>query len=461
MNKDDLNPDFDESNNYFDEEIDETEREAIELLKSQHEQIKNLKGLLENKDNMINVYKEKTNALAEKLKYFQDNFESAEKMKNQFNSLLEEKEHLRSALYQKEKLTEELQNEFNDINNKFKILNDQILHQEDSNSKVSQLVELVKQYSKELTEITHKNKLYESELNNLNKQMSDIMKENQSLNIDKKNFDMEFNDFCISTNKNINLLCQWIDNYLGVYYDKKIEIPDIPILSNFNNKISFDILRQKIYSIRNKIYEQQLNSETAIQKYKQEQIDLLTKIEKLNKEISFIKNQNLEMKEGMTKFNISYEQLNDKLNQKQVDFCSKNKDIISYIYKLNNRILKLKQNNPKYKSLKENIDIETSKNTFEDNVNSLLENIIECENKIEYLKASQNNLVSKDELNTVKQFYQSRIETLENELQKHFDTIQLYKDDNCKLVSQLQNLEREKNAILQDNIALINERQCY
>ena len=38
--------------------------------------------------------------------------------------------------------------------------------------------------------------------------MSDIMKENQSLNIDKKNFDMEFNDFCINTNKNINLLCQ-------------------------------------------------------------------------------------------------------------------------------------------------------------------------------------------------------------------------------------------------------------
>ena len=191
-----------------------------------------------------------------------------------------------------------------------------------------------------------------------------------------------------------------------------------------------------------KLVKQQLNSETAIQKYKQEQIDLLTKIEKLNKEISFIKNQNLEMKEGMTKFNISYEQLNDKLNQKQVDFCSKNKDIISYIYKLNNRILRLKQNNPKYKSLKENIDIETSKNTFEYNVNSLLEYIIECENKIEYLKASQNNLVSKDELNTVKQFYQSRIETLENELQKHFDTIQLYKDDNCKLVSQLQNLKR-------------------
>ena len=461
MNKDDLNPDFDESNNYFDEEIDETEREAIELLKSQHEQIKNLKGLLENKDNMINVYKEKITALAEKLKYFQDNFESAEKMKNQFNKLIEEKEHLRSALYQKEKLTEELQNEFNEINNKFKLLNEQILNQEDSNSKVSQLVELVKQYSKELTELTQKNKLYENELNNLNMQMSEIMKENQTLNSSKKNFDIEFSDFCINTNKNIGLLCQWIDNYLGIYYDKKIEIPDIPILSNFNNKINFDSLRQKIYSIRNKIYEQQLNSENIIQKFKQDQIDLLTKIEKLNKEISLLKNQNLEMKEGMTKFNISYEQLNDKLNQKQVDFCTKNKDIISYFYKLNNRILKLKQDNPKYKSLKENIDIETSKNTFEDNINCLIEELIECENKLEYLKASQNNLVSKDELNTVKQFYQSRIETLENELQKHFDTIQLYKDDNCKLLSQLQNLESEKNAILQDNIALINERQCY
>ena len=461
MNKDDLNPDFDESNNYFDEEIDETEREAIELLKSQHEQIKNLKGLLENKDNMINVYKEKTNALAEKLKYFQDNFESAEKMKNQFNKLIEEKEHLRSALYQKEKLTEELQNEFNEINNKFKLLNEQILNQEDSNSKVSQLVELVKQYSKELTELTQKNKLYENELNNLNREMSEIMKENQTLNSSKKNFDIEFSDFCINTNKNISLLCQWIDNYLGIYYDKKIEIPDIPILSNFNNKINFDSLRQKIYSIRNKIYEQQLNSENIIQKFKQDQIDLLTKIEKLNKEISLLKNQNLEMKEGMTKFNISYEQLNDKLNQKQVDFCTKNKDIISYFYKLNNRILKLKQDNPKYKSLKENIDIETSKNTFEDNINCLIEELIECENKLEYLKASQNNLISKDELNTVKQFYQSRIETLENELKKHFDTIQLYKDDNIKLINQLKDCEREKNQILQDNIALINQRQCY
>ncbi len=36
MNKDDLNSDFEESNNYFEEEPDETEREAIELLKSQH-----------------------------------------------------------------------------------------------------------------------------------------------------------------------------------------------------------------------------------------------------------------------------------------------------------------------------------------------------------------------------------------------------------------------------------------
>ena len=102
MNKEDLNSELEDSNNYFDEDIDETEREAIEMLKSQHEQIKNLKSLLENKDNMINVYKEKTNALAEKLKYFQDNFESAEKMKNQFNKLIEEKEHLRSALYQKD-----------------------------------------------------------------------------------------------------------------------------------------------------------------------------------------------------------------------------------------------------------------------------------------------------------------------------------------------------------------------
>jgi predicted nucleic acid-binding Zn-ribbon protein len=233
--------------------------------------------------------------LNEKVKYFEDNFNNCEQIKAQYDSLVQDKEHLRCKLYEKEKLTTELQNEFNEISKGFQNLNTKFLSQEDASSKVNQLVELVRQYSKELNEATHKNKLYENELMKINREYSELCKKVQKMEIENKHNENELTSNIDGINKNINLLCQWIENYLGVYFNEKIEIPDIPQF--YNKTLNFETLREIIFKTRFKIYQQQNIYEQQIQKLHNEQFDLIDKIDKLNKQIVHIKTENSKLRE--------------------------------------------------------------------------------------------------------------------------------------------------------------------
>ena len=103
MKNEDLN--FEASSNIDNEDDDETEKEAIELLKTQHEQIQQLKSQNENKDKMIKMMKNQIVTLSDKVKYYESAYEDCERMKAQYDSLIQEKEHLRSQLYEKEQLT--------------------------------------------------------------------------------------------------------------------------------------------------------------------------------------------------------------------------------------------------------------------------------------------------------------------------------------------------------------------
>ena len=276
-------------------DADSTEQEAIDLLKSQYEQIQQLKYQNETKDKTIKTLKNQVKMLNEKVKYFEDNFNNCEQIKAQYDSLIQDKEHLRCKLYEKEKLTTELQNEFNEISKGFQNLNTKFLSQEDASSKVNQLVELVRQYSKELNEATHKNKLYENELMKINREYSDLCKRVQKMEIENKHNENELTSNIDGINKNINLLCQWIENYLGVYFNEKIEIPDIPQF--YNKTLNFETLREIIFKTRFKIYQQQNIYEQQIQKLHNEQFDLIDKIDKLNKQIVYIKTENSKLRE--------------------------------------------------------------------------------------------------------------------------------------------------------------------
>ena len=461
MKNEDLN--FEASSNIDNEDDDETEKEAIELLKTQHEQIQQLKSQNENKDKMIKMMKNQIVTLSDKVKYYESAYEDCERMKAQYDSLIQEKEHLRSQLYEKEQLTTELQNEFNEITAKFQILNEKISSQEDSSSKVAQLVELVRQYSKELTEATQKNKMYEQEISKLNSELSGLMKKEQKIEIEKNALEKDIKEEIDSVNKDMSLLCQWIDNYLGVYFDPKVEIPEIPLF--YTKTFNFDTLREKILKSRSRIYEQQAKNENSIQLLHNEQIDLISKIDKLNKTIASLKSINLQLQDELNKVNITHEELNQKINKAQIDLCNNASSFNKFLAKLNKKIIKLKQNDPKYISIKEelnsydNTNIYDTQNIFENNLICLLDYIIEIENKNEILNEQSKSSITKEELNTVKGFYQSRIDSLENEVKKNFDMMNVYKDDKAKLINQLRELEIEKNKILQDNLILLKQNQ--
>ena len=129
----------------------------------------------------------------------------------------------------------------------------------------------------------------------INREYSELCKKVQKMEIENKHNENELTSNIDGINKNINLLCQWIENYLGVYFNEKIEIPDIPQF--YNKTLNFETLREIIFKTRFKIYQQQNIYEQQIQKLHNEQFDLIDKIDKLNKQIVHIKTENSKLRE--------------------------------------------------------------------------------------------------------------------------------------------------------------------
>ena len=122
-------------------------------------------------------------------------------------------------------------------------------------------------------------------------------------------------------------------------------------------------------------------------------------------------------------------------------------------------MIKLNPTNSKFVHINEDINNLDTQNIFENNFLNLLDYVIDLEAKNENLNENAKNSITKSELETVKGFYQSRIDSLENEQKTNFDIIQLLKDDKSKLINQLRETENQKNKILQDNLILIKQNQ--
>ena len=80
-------------------------------------------------------------------------------------------------------------------------------------------------------------------------------------------------------------------------------------------KFNFEKLRKEIYESRKKIWERQIGMEETIENLKKEQIDFIDKINKLNKDISRINNENISLKEELNKRNINLDILQNQLNK--------------------------------------------------------------------------------------------------------------------------------------------------
>ena len=304
----------------FDED---TEREAVEFIQLQHQKIKKLKKELEEKNEIINEYKEKFNKLNYRNKDEKENVLLTKNLRHQIEILTKEKEELKLELYSKEKIIKELKSDLNELSKKFNKYNNNVLSQsEEKCSKVNQLMQLVKEYSTQMKYSEDKIKTYQKEINKINQNLTKEMKENQKLKILYENKTNEDKNWINQINQDIQLLCDWINNYLGTFFQENFEIQEVPTftqyinsenLSNYN-KINLNLLRQTITEVRNKIYDKQNKYENTIKNDKKEQIELLYKIENQNKNISILNNDIISLKEELAQKKFEFDELNNKFN---------------------------------------------------------------------------------------------------------------------------------------------------
>lgn len=344
-------------------EEDETEREAIELLQTQYNQIQHLKKQNENKTKTINIMKEQIKKLTEKLREYEIDYKNLRTVKGDYDALRNEKESLRAALYEKERLTEELQKEFFEINKKFSEMSNKINSQEDNSSKVKQLVDLVKEYSKEVNQLNVKNKMYEKELNKLNDDLYNTMNQLQQLQSENKKIIDETNDEINNANKNLELYATWIDSYLGVFFDSKIDIPELP---NFlNKKIIFTSLKQSLINARQKIADSQNNYENQIKNLHNQQFENFNKIERLCKQTQVLKEDNICLQNNYSKIVNTNENSKSFLINNDIKFKSFKQYTINLITTLNNAIYKTKPDLKNFHYIDDNsFDDDHFENTF-------------------------------------------------------------------------------------------------
>ena len=278
---------------------------------------------LEEKNEIINEYKQKFNKLNFRNKDEKENMILNKNLRKQIEILTKEKEELKLEIYSKDKLIKELKSDLNELSKKFNKYNNNILSQtEEKTDKVNQLLQLIKEYSTQLKNKDEKMKIFENEIYKLNQNLTKEMKENQKMKIIYENKINEDNNWISQINQDIKLICDWINNYLGIFFQENLDIQEMPKFTqyinsdNLNNynKINLNLIRQTITEARNKIYDKQNKYENAIKKDKKEQIDLLNKIENQNKNINGLKNDIINLKEELNKKKIELEELNNKFN---------------------------------------------------------------------------------------------------------------------------------------------------
>ena len=323
---------FNNVNNNSDEESQENsddendlEREAAILLNKQYEHIKKLKEELNLKNNEIKNLNKVIDEMNIKL---QENFQYPQvidDLKNELDIISSEKNNLQAELDAKDQLIYELKTDLNTLSKKFNDLNQNLnsFSEIETNEKINNLMSQNKKYLREIKSKEEKILSYEKELNKLNKNLKNEMRQKQKLELLYTEKTEEENTWISQVNQDINLICQWVNNYLGAYFDKNIEIPDVPnIISPIStegtliyNKFNFEKLRKEIFDARKKIWERQVGYEEVVENLKKEQIDFIDKINKLNKDIARLNNENILLKEELNKRNINLDILQNQLNK--------------------------------------------------------------------------------------------------------------------------------------------------
>ena len=408
-----------ENNNYMNNEnLLNNKKSFEEKLMFQNKNLQNKIVVLTERIKVYeNEYLEKTNYLTEQIKNFNviemnyknqiDNqnliIEQLEKenqeLKNQINEI-----DLNRKNNKKENITGKIY--YNKINIPTQNINENENKNIESENQVSDLINLIKEYSKEISKLKQENFDLKSNKNNFNELYNqndmNLYNNNDSIIIAISNY----------VNKEINLINQWIDTYMGEYYDKNYPILSLLneeinesnnkniLYSQLKNCLQFDLLKNTLENSRNKINNYLNQNETNVIEYK----ILLKKLESRNLEL---KNELNNLKQELFNLNnnrfINEEQINQNKNIKLInEFKSNlnqskvyNEKYLNSLYEMISKELNDTLKDFHFKAFQDKlINNYENFNNIKEKLNDSLDKLIQFNQylKYDYVKTKEENL---------------------------------------------------------------------
>ena len=402
-------------------------------------EIKELKDIINKNNCEINKIKEKNFDIQKKII-------DLEKEKNELSienkKLLLENENFKKVIDEKNinlNKHENTINELNEKNNEFQnIFNKYNIQMRDNNQQINNLMGIDNIMRDTINELkTLKNKI-EKEKNEAIINMNTIIKE---------------------SNDNINVICDWIENYMSEPIENKVA-PDISLsLSNGftkekKEKVSFKKLINLLQDTRNKMIDSkkiELTNENNNKDDKGENNDK----DKVNQILIEIKSIYNNLKDEIKNKNyFDYSEENKQTN-------NDNKDEVNIINNLNNIINELlkyltsiKNNNENLKENNNNAKLQNNNNEKEDNK----------------IKDGSNNDEEIKKLNQLNKIYEKKIKNLETNIelkQMEINSLQeiierrtnINFSDNGHNFNEYMKLKKDKEKLLKDNMKLINQNK--
>ena len=442
------------------------EKAYKELLAEQGRSEKKLKELIE----VMNQYSVELNKLHEKCnKLERENFD----FKTLNMNLTSE---LKKATYNNQNYEQSLHSLTNDINN-YQRMNENL---NDLNIKLKQEMET---YSKDIYDTNQKmkdilkdNEHLKNVIDNLKNEKSQLESDlTTNMKINQRNLEKfgqsetEINNIIDEANDNIKLISSWLENYMGVYYPSNVKIPEIPLRTGKNKTIQFELLKQKIQIIREKVNSELINT----QKYKNK---ITTDIGNINKKSDYIQKKVKEMLNNVI-FEIQKNNYFDVQNQnessddsnilKLQDYISQ---LLNFVYQdkltrsnTNNQIECLKRESNNYKSkceLLQKQNDEISKKLLSlDKISKEYDTNIQYKANYEKVKEEYNLLDKKyKNLITESELKQLQIKSLEDIVARR----NTGNNNGCSIPehsTKIKQLEIDKDNLIKDNMLLINENK--
>ena len=154
---------------------------------------------------------------------------------------------------------------------------------------------------------------------------------NQTQNIDNQNKELEEENYNLiyHFNSELKTIIQWVETYLGVYFNSENNIVELPntISQLIKKRVKIDQLKESLCHTQKKIHEEYYRWDLQVKELYEENESLNMRLDKINLENLDLKNQLFDKQNENITIKEEIEYYSKKLSQKDKNFDSLNEKI--------------------------------------------------------------------------------------------------------------------------------------